>query len=79
MLEVGADEVTDCDEVVIGAVALGLCLGGLDTSVDGLGKAIAQSGAEVFEDAVPMLLQRGRQSLEGRQTATPSPTQPRVQ
>lgn len=41
------------DEMVIGAVALGPCLGGLDATVDGLGKAIAQAGAEVFEDAVP--------------------------
>lgn len=79
MLEVGADQVADGDEVVIGAVALGPCLGGLNATVDGLGKAIAQAGAEVFEDAVAMLLQRGRQSFEGRQAAAPCPAQPGVQ
>ncbi len=42
MLELGADEVADGDLVCVRTIVLGACLGGLNASADGLGKAIAQ-------------------------------------
>ena len=64
VLELGADEVADGDQVRVGTVALGACLGCLDAPVDGFGKAVVQAGAEVFEDAGQMLLHGGPQALE---------------
>lgn len=52
MLELGADDVADGDQMRIGAIAFGTCFSRLDAAVNGLGKAVVQAGAKVFEDAI---------------------------
>lgn len=79
MLEVGADQVADGDQVAVGAVAAGTRFGGLDTTVDAFGKAVAEPGAEVFEGAIAVLLDRGREALEGCQSTAPRPADPGAQ
>lgn len=79
VLEVGADQVADEDQVSVGAVAPGACLGRLDAAIYPLGEAIAEPGAEVFEDAVQMLFHGGRQPLERRQPAATGPAHPGAQ
>lgn len=68
VLELGADEVADGDQMCVGAVALGPHLGRLGASVDRLGKAVVQAGAEVFEDADQMLLHCGTQARGSEST-----------
>ncbi len=38
--ELGTDEITDSNQMGVGAVTFGWYLGGLNTVIDGLGKAI---------------------------------------
>src|SRR5690606_23771556 len=79
VFELGADQVTDGDQVPVGGVATGPRLGGLDAAVEPFGKAVAEPGAEVFEDAVTVLLDGGPEPLERCQAAAPGPADPLVQ
>src|SRR5574337_854683 len=79
MLELGADEVTDGDQMFIGAIALGPRLGRLDASVDGFGEAVVQARPEVFDDTGQVLLHGAGQPFERCQPATLRPTDPSSQ
>src|SRR5690606_39048920 len=79
MLELAADEVSDEDQALVGAVAAGSGFGSLDQPVHGLQEAIAQAAAEVAEDAFVVVLQGLPDALEGRQPAAASPTDPCAQ
>src|SRR5690606_38896292 len=79
VFELGAQQVGDRDQVVVGGVAFGPDLGSLDLRIHRLDEAVAQSTAEVFEDAVPVLAQGGTQALERRQPAATRPTDPAIQ
>ena len=65
IFELGADQVTDGDQVPVGGVAAGRRLGGLDAAVEPFGKAVAEPGAEVFGDAVTVFLTVATSCLNG--------------
>ena len=48
MRELGTQQVTDGDQIAVGAIATGARLGRLDQAVHGLDEAIGQAGAEVL-------------------------------
>ena len=79
MLELGAQQVGDGDQVVVGGITFRPCLGGLDLCVHRLDEAVAQAAAEVLDDASPVLVQGGTQTLERRQPAAARPADPPVQ
>ena len=77
MLQPGAQQIADGDEGLVGGIAFGPGLGGLDLGIHRFDEPVAQAAAEVFEDAVPMRTHGGREALERRQPATACPTRPR--
>ena len=79
MLELGAQQVGDGDQVAGGCVALGACLGRLDLRVHGLDETVAQTAAEVLQDSGPVLAHGGAQTLERGQATAARPTDPAIQ
>lgn len=79
MPELGAQQVADGDEVGVGPVALGPCLGGLDLGVEGFHLTVGQAAVEVAEDALQVRLHGGCELLERRQPAPQCPRQPPAQ
>ena len=69
MLELGAQQVGDRDQVLVGGIALRPRLGGLDLGIHRLDVAVAQPAAEVLDDPGLVLAQGRAKTLERRQAA----------